>query len=114
MNYKILDIFIFTTYNDECFEFRKSYKKIWRWKILQNLYLKIFISKWTLLKKIASEKKDLVLFGTNLKKKTPDPTKAKEQYELFLKNQGKQIHKTSNNGDIKPVAVKHPETTSYL
>ena len=29
--------------------------------------------------------------------------KAKEYYELFLKNKDKQIHKTSNSNDIKSV-----------
>ena len=36
-------------------------------------------------------KKCLVLFATNLTKKIADPAKAKEQYELFLKNKDKQI-----------------------
>ena len=47
-----------------------------------------------------------------MKKKIHDPTKAKEHYELFPENQGKQICKISNNGDIKSVAVKHPGTAS--
>ena len=60
-------------------------------------------------KKIQIEKKTVF---TNLKKKIHDPTKAKEHYELFPENQGKQICKISNNGDIKSVAVKHPGTAS--
>ena len=40
---------------------------------------------------LKNEKKCLVLFATNLTKKIPDPTKAKEQYELFLRNKDKQI-----------------------
>ena len=59
-------------------------------------------------------KKDLVLFATNLTKDISEPTKSKENYELFLKNKGKQVHKSSNNGDIKSVAVKHPGTASNL
>ena len=46
------------------------------------------------------------------RKKIPDPTKAKENYKLFLKHKEKQIHKTSNNGDIKSVPAKHPKTAS--
>ena len=35
-----------------------------------------------------AEKKDLVLFTTNLKTKKPAPSKAKEYYDPFLKKQG--------------------------
>ena len=48
----------------------------------------------------------------------PDPTKSKEQHELFLKNKGKKICKVSktikktNNIDLKYVTVGHPKTSS--
>ena len=40
------------------------------------------------------KEKDLVLFATNLtkKKKKPDPNKAKENHELFLKNKIEKTH----------------------
>ena len=35
-----------------------------------------------------------------------------EDYKFFFKKKDKQIHKASNNGDMKSVAVKHPKTAS--
>ena len=67
------------------------------------------------------KKKDLVLFATNVtKKKYETVKKAKEHYELFLKNKGKKYRKVSksmkkpSNGDIKSVTVRHYETASDL
>ena len=45
--------------------------------IFKNYYKQIFTEK--------NQKKELVLFVTNLLKKIPDLTKAKEHYELFKK-----------------------------
>ena len=47
-------------------------------------------------------------------KNIPDPTKAKEHCELFLKYKGKQIFKTSNESHIKSVVTKHPKSDSNL
>ena len=90
--------------------------------IFKNYYKRIGFTKrdsYHLLKK-AQKKKDLVLFATNLTKKIPDHTKAKEHYELFLKNKGEKIHevpksmKKTNNGGIKYVTVRHYKTASNL
>lgn len=35
------------------------------------------------------KKEDLVLFTTNVRENVPDPTKAKQHYELLFKNKGK-------------------------
>ena len=40
--------------------------------------------------------------------------KQQSTIKLFLKNKSKQFQKISNNGDIKPFAVKHPKTASNL
>ena len=33
---------------------------------------------------------------------------------FLLKNKGKQLHRTSNNNEIKHVAIKHPQTAFNL
>ena len=54
------------------------------------------------------------------KKKIPDPVKAKEHYDLFLKNKDKNIYKasktvkSSNNVNIKSVTVRHCKTDCNL
>ena len=64
------------------------------------------------------KKKDLILLVTNLSNKISDCSKAKEHYELFLKNKGKNLSKESkavknpNNINKKSSTIRHPKTVS--
>ena len=44
-----------------------------------------------------AEKKDLVILAAELTKKVPDPSKAKEQYDLGANKTGKKNHKLWEN-----------------
>ena len=87
----------------------------------------ITISEQALLKKVAvirwggqKKKKELLLFATKLTKKILDPTKGREQYKLFLKDENKKIPKAPKtvknpkNGSKTSVSLRQPKTTSNL
>ena len=74
----------------------------------------IIISEQALLKKVAvirwggqKKKKDLLLFATKLTKKILDPTKGREQYKLFLKDENKKIPKAPKTVKNPKMAAKH-------